>query len=392
MTGWSAYLYYARLFAWPNALTIDRLDYPVVQSFIEFQAWGSLLVLMAMAGIAGALRRRAPAVTIGILWILVTLAAESSVFPLAEPVNEHRPYLALLGFATVVVVLARGVVGQVARWAQVPAVATTVVVGVAACVALGAAARERNVVWQSDYALWREATERAPQNTRAWTNAGHAALVLGRLDEAGTLLREGQRLAPCYSYALLNLSALERRQGDVPAALDWAERAVACRPDSGMAHEYHGAALLAAARPAEALTAYETAVARDPRNVEAWFQAARLYEAVERWPAAATAYDTVVRLDPARIEAAMGAAVIHHHRLGDSARAVALYDRVLAEQPTHYGAHYQRAVALLALGRTDEAYVAWAGFRALAEAIDDRATLAAAPAAFRTASAAGGTP
>src|SRR5262249_9216518 len=28
MTEWSAYLYYLRLFLWPNALVVDRLDYP----------------------------------------------------------------------------------------------------------------------------------------------------------------------------------------------------------------------------------------------------------------------------------------------------------------------------------------------------------------------------
>ena len=39
MTEWSAYLYYFRLFAWPDALTVDRLDFPVVSSLREFQAW-----------------------------------------------------------------------------------------------------------------------------------------------------------------------------------------------------------------------------------------------------------------------------------------------------------------------------------------------------------------
>src|SRR6185436_5213435 len=30
MTEWSAYLYYLRLFVWPDALVVDRLDYPFV--------------------------------------------------------------------------------------------------------------------------------------------------------------------------------------------------------------------------------------------------------------------------------------------------------------------------------------------------------------------------
>ena len=48
MTGWSAYLYYLRLFLWPDALVVDRLDYPLTRSFLEPRAWGSLLVLLIL--------------------------------------------------------------------------------------------------------------------------------------------------------------------------------------------------------------------------------------------------------------------------------------------------------------------------------------------------------
>lgn len=82
----------------------------------------------------------------------------------------------------------------------------------------------------------------------------------------------------------------------------------------------------------------------------------------------------------------MAAAVIHHYRLGDSTRAKDLYRGVLARVPSHYGAHYQLAVTLLALGETAEAEALWATFRPRAEAIGDRATLDAAPEAWRVAS------
>src|SRR5207302_7556300 len=100
MTEWSAYLYYLRLFLWPNALVVDRLDYPLVHSVLAPQAWGSLLALAALALLARRARRRAPAFTFAALWYAVALAAESTIFPLAEPVNEHRPYLAMLGLGT----------------------------------------------------------------------------------------------------------------------------------------------------------------------------------------------------------------------------------------------------------------------------------------------------
>jgi Flp pilus assembly protein TadD len=69
--------------------------------------------------------------------------------------------------------------------------------------------------------------------------------------------------------------------------------------------------------------------------------------------------------------------------LGDPARAVEHYRTVLRLMPTHYGAHYQLAVALLAAGRETEARAAWLAFVPLAERADDRAALDQAPPALR---------
>ena len=100
-TQWSALLYYLRLFVWPDALVVDRLDYPWARSLGDVQAWGSLLVLAALAVAAWRLSRVRLAFGFCALWVVITLAPESSVFPLAEAVNEHRPYLAMLGLATI---------------------------------------------------------------------------------------------------------------------------------------------------------------------------------------------------------------------------------------------------------------------------------------------------
>ena len=126
MTGWSAYLYYLRLFLWPDRLVVDRLDYPIVHSFAAPQAWASLAVLTALGLLAWRARRRTPALTFAALWVLVTLAAESTVFPLTEPVNEHRPYLAMLGLGTAAALALWHTASALARRAQTPALSTFV--------------------------------------------------------------------------------------------------------------------------------------------------------------------------------------------------------------------------------------------------------------------------
>ena len=145
-----------------------------------------------------------------------------------------------------------------------------------------------------------------------------------------------------------------------------------------------------AERPADALAAYARTTDLDPYHTDAWFALARLRAARSEWSEAASAYDRVVVLDPGRTEATMDAGIIYHQRLGDPGRAVELYRMTLRALPSHYGAHYQLAVALHALGREDEARAAWRAFVPLALAIGDRQTLAAAPAALRESDALSG--
>src|SRR4029453_9695661 len=125
---WSALLYYLRLFVWPDALVVDRLDFPWARSLRDVQAWGSLLALVppgvaawrpsrgrlafpwspslrdvqawgsllalvALGVVAWRLSRVRLAFGFCALWVVITLAPGSGVLPLGEAVNEHPPYL-----------------------------------------------------------------------------------------------------------------------------------------------------------------------------------------------------------------------------------------------------------------------------------------------------------
>ena len=384
MTGWSAYLHYLRLFLWPDALAIDRLDFPIVRSLAAPRAWLSLGALVALGGAAWSVRRRRPAVAFAAAWIFLTLAAESTVFPLAEPVNEHRPYLAMLGFGTLAALALDRLAGLAAACVRRPPAAVFAALAVVAAASLATATHVRNRVWQSDYALWLDAVAKAPANPRARTNAGLAAMSLGRLDEARDLLLAGHRLAPCYAYALMNLSVLERRAGNRAAAIRWADDAVRCHPTMALAHFYRGAALAWSGRDDDALAAWARATALDPRHADAWAAQARMLE--RRDPRAAVhAWDRAFAADPTRVEAGMNAGLLYAYALHDPAQAVERFRGVLRALPSHYGAHYQLAVALLKAGRTDEAHAAWRAFVPLAAAIGDRKSLDEAPAALRVA-------
>jgi Tfp pilus assembly protein PilF len=386
MTEWSAYLYYLRLFLWPDALVLDRVDYPYAYSLSDPQAWVSLVVLVALATLAWLTRRRWPALTFSALWYALTLSAESTIFPLAEPVNEHRPYLAMLGLGAAAGFACWRGARLAARAVQAPPMVVFALVVAAVAGPLGVAAGLRNSLWCDDYALWLDATRKAPGNTRAWLNAGHAALAAGRPGEARSLLLEARRLSPCYAYVQINLSVLEARAGKREASLEWVDEAVRCNPGLALVHYYRGAALERLGRYAEALAEYRACTTIDVQHADAWEAQGRLHEGEGRWREAAVAYEHARAANPVNVEASMLSALLRHYRLGDPTGAVERYREVLRLMPSHYGAHYQLAKALLASGRTEDAIVAWRAFLPLAEATGDRASIDGAPEVFRTTS------
>lgn len=382
-TQWSALLYYLRLFLWPNALVIDRLDYPWSRSWLDPRAWGSLLALLALMVAARRLARFRLAFGFAALWVPITLAAESSVFPLAEAVNEHRPYLAMPGLAAFAALALWFLAGAAARRLAAPAPwVFAVAVGTLAAL-LGSATHARNEVWRDPLRLWIDATEKAPGNPRAWLNAGHATMARDDLKRARAMLLEAHRLSPCYAYIQMNLAALEAREGRGEASLRWADDAVRCNPRLALARVHRAEALERLGRGDAALGEYREATRLDPDHAKAWAAQGRLLEARGEWAAAAAAFDRAVAIDPTDADAAMRAGLLFHHRLGDGVAAVERYRHVLALNPAHYGASYQVAVALLAAGRPEDARDAWARFVPMAEAIGDAKSVAEAPAALR---------
>ncbi|MCW5890940.1 MAG: tetratricopeptide repeat protein [bacterium] len=374
MTQWSALLYYLRLWVWPDALVIDRVDYAWTRSVLEPRAWGSLLVLGGLGVAAWRAGRRRPAALFAALWIVVTLAPESSFVPLAEAVNEHRPYLAMLGFGTL---------SALALWALAGGRRRPFAVAVALlALGLGTATHVRNRVYQDDFALWQDAVAKAPANTRAWLNAGHAAMGRGLDAEARRMLLEAHRLSPCYAYVQMNLSALDVRAGDLAGSLRWADDAVRCQPRLALAQQYRAAALERLGRADEALAAYRRVTELDAVHAEAWRAQARLLEGRADWAEAAGAWERAIAADPTNADAFMRAGLLYAWRLRNPSRAVPRFRSVLALMPTHYGAHYQLAVALLADGQVEAARTAWNRFVPMAQAIGDTASLASAPAAL----------
>jgi Tfp pilus assembly protein PilF len=263
-----AWLHYLRLFVVPRGLTADT-DLTLIQDWYDTRVFAGALVLCALAyvGVRCAASARAWPVAFGLAWFALALAPASSVIPLAEPVNEHRPFLALIGLVLASVWAAR--LGWRDFVARRPGLGRGVRAAPAAlCVALLAAHavgdHRRNETWRDGESLWRDVTEKSPGNGRGFMNYGLA--LMSRADYAGARasFAQAQALTPNYYVLAINQGVLAGATGDAAQAEVHFKRAVELEPNLPDPHFYYGRWLVDRGRGPEALPSLERAVRLTP--------------------------------------------------------------------------------------------------------------------------------
>lgn len=266
---------YLRLAVWPVGQSI-------MHSVHQVDSPGDPLALVAVTGLlvvfllAIRVRRTAPLLTFATIWYFACIAPSSSVIALRESMAEHRAYLATAGICLVVAsgVLRWGTARE--RTHRAWAAYRFALGGAIAVLALMTVAR--NEVWSSPVRLWREATVSAagmwephyaladvlreakdyagavpeyeavirvrPNDLNAHTNLGICLAEIGRFEEAEAAFRRTLAIEPNFARGYTNLGALALVRGDAATARD----------------------------------AYQEAIKRDPRNVLARMQLARILE------------------------------------------------------------------------------------------------------------------
>ena len=151
---------YLGLMLWPSGQSIMHSAHTVT-TLADPLGLAAAAGLVALAGVAFILRRRLPLLTMGTLWWFACIAPSSSVIALRETMAEHRVYVASAGIAMIVTALVERLLERggtavervrcgsrsVCRWCSRPACGLTI---------------ERNRVWESPVAVWREAIAATP--------------------------------------------------------------------------------------------------------------------------------------------------------------------------------------------------------------------------------------
>ncbi|HEY3358474.1 MAG TPA: tetratricopeptide repeat protein [Polyangia bacterium] len=286
-----ALLHYVALFLWPAGQSADP-HYPTAASFLEPRVLLAAAVLLAAVGFVAVslARRRCAGAGLAVAWFLICILPSSSVFPLAEIVNEHRPYLAAAGLCPLLAAALLGLAPRLLRLDGAQARRAAVATAAAAIVVLGGLTVARNLVWRTEETLWRDVVAGAPQSARAQMNYGLALMGRGKMREAEPYLREAARLAPRYPYAQINLGLWLLDQGQPAEARQALDRALAFGPNLVYSHYYRG---LAAERlgeaPAVRARHFAQAARLSPTHADAHYHLALALDAAGDAPGAARA-------------------------------------------------------------------------------------------------------
>jgi len=157
-------------------------------------------------------------------------------------------------------------------------------------------------------------------------------LYFRRADAALALLREVARERPDHQQAWSTIGFVLAERGELAAALDAFDRALALDPRDSGTHFNVGYVLQQQGRHEEALAALERAVAADPANDRAWFGAGLSLVRLSRLEEAAARFEEAARLQPFNPYAAYELAAVYH-RLGRPEKVRAQYERVKGFDP-----------------------------------------------------------
>jgi tetratricopeptide (TPR) repeat protein len=294
-TQFSAWWYYLAELVAPVSLIADEQDFPISRSLLDprtllaFTGWAVVVYLAIRAA------RRVPVVTFVVGSYFLFLGPHSSLVPLAEMVNGHRPYLATAGLFILFAAALYLALARLGRWP----VAQLVALAALLAVPLTILTYERNKVWESDFTLWRDTAAKSPNSPRAQMNYGLALMRKGQYAEAEGCYRSSIRLAPYYALAYTNLGIVLAAQGKNADAAAQYDRAVELTPGDSTVFYWRG---LFRARQADlpgAIQDFQSAVNLNP---SAFKELAALSESLIRAGRAAEAQPLIRRgeaLDPA---------------------------------------------------------------------------------------------
>jgi len=334
---------YIRLMLFPVRQNLDY-DYPIYRSMLDTEILLSLalLIMIMMTGVFVMIKSNsAPenerclfkCIAFGILWFFITLAVESSVFPIEDVIFEHRLYLPSIGL---IISFATGM-ALALEHLKIPSPVRKFLYCsfmVSALLVLAVMTYSRNNIWRSESSLWQDVTEKSPGKARGHYNLGLAYQKQGRIPDAIKSYQKAVSIKSDYVDAIYNLATCYYSLGNITDALNANQVAITLRPDYAPLHYSMGILYSTQGKYNEAIASYQSAIKLNPDYTESYNDLGRALTNQGRYDDAIAAYQQAKRLQPDYVAAMYNLGVLYQH-LKRYKEAITEFQHVLQLNPTN---------------------------------------------------------
>ncbi|MEY2489050.1 MAG: protein O-mannosyl-transferase [Verrucomicrobiota bacterium] len=259
---------YFKTFFWPAALSADYdLNPFTTTDDPRFWAGFAFSVFFVAVAIAATVFKKTRLIGFGLLWFVIALLP-TSLFPLAEVMNDHRTFLPYAGLVMAMAGVASLLFRLRANYNLVAKVATGCV-AVLLLSANGYATYQRNRVWKDEESLWHDVVLKSPLNGRGLMNYGNTLMAKGDFAGALDYFHRAEPLTPHYSVLMINLAIAEDATKQSAQAEQHFKEALRLAPSSPDSYTYYARYLLAHSRSDEARVLLRSALELSPMDVTA---------------------------------------------------------------------------------------------------------------------------
>jgi protein O-mannosyl-transferase len=279
-------VHYLKLALWPDPLVFDYF-WQLAEKPGEIVPQAMFILILVLLSLWGLVKNH-PFGFLGCCFFLL-LAPTSSIMPLSDLAADHRMYLPLIPVLTLAILilyslcqrlplLISGVSGNGSedRFSSKLGTLVFTVIVLFMMITFGILTVERNALFSSKEAIWRDTAEKAPHNPRAWANLGNALMEQKRYKEALKPLKKALELKSSYSLVLTNLGFLHSLQNRHDKAIYYWEASLRSRPHHRTYYNL-GLQYQLRADKQKAVKNFEGAVEQKPRWGAALIRLAWLY-------------------------------------------------------------------------------------------------------------------
>jgi tetratricopeptide (TPR) repeat protein len=316
-------MHYIFLVLCPARLNLDY-DFPISEHLLTFPTWISFITIVVLLFFAVRWWRKNTWISFGILWFLITLFPESSIFPLSDVIFEHRLYLPLVGF----VVILSGLLMKISSKRVLLACLALIIM------AYSGLTVARNLLWADPKALLYDTISKSPYRLRPIYNLESMYAREGDFEKAQALLDEAFGFAPEYPATHFKMGNLLLQQGKEQEAYNhFALGAEAAQSLIAAASAWRAGVLSErGGRTKMAEEVFLKSIQLDPRHESAHIDLGNIYNTQGRYDEAKEMYARAIHITPFNPNGYNGLATVLVME-GDIQKGIEIYQEALELMP-----------------------------------------------------------